>query len=48
MTTIPKKAFFFLNSYLSGIQRGIQAGHCSDEIWLKYVETGGSNPSLGA
>lgn len=31
------RAYFFVNSALSGIQKGLQSGHCGDEIALKAV-----------
>jgi len=29
------RAYFFTLNHLSGIQKGIQAGHCLAEIWLR-------------
>jgi len=30
------RAYFFAHSYLSGIQKGIQAQHCTSEIFRRY------------
>ena len=34
-----KRAYYFGNMYMSSIQQGIQALHCTSEMYLKYVPT---------
>lgn len=46
------KALFMSNCYISGVQTGLQAGHCIDSMWSKYVEDwletdGKASPQLG-
>jgi len=39
------RAYFFNNMYLSSIQQGIQAQHCTAEIFMKYVNDPRHDPN---
>lgn len=40
--SVPQKAFFWANMYLSSIQKGLQTAHCVSALFLKYKH----NPNM--